>query len=933
MLPETERIALPSLPPAPPRPPFPYLAALAPVVIAVVLWAVTSSPYVLMFAFLGPVLAVASTLDGRRVARRTRREALADALERLTALQERLDRRARRWRDDVATQFPALADGCASDAPATPGVWRLGWADVPSGVELDGDTGAEPEYAQAVAQLGEHAAMIPNAPVLVASDDIHLSGPSALVAALARALVLQAALAYPPQSARVTVPHGERWADALPHRVEYAEGWEVRGEAGSLLVVRTGEARAHGARVGVQFSDTGDEARVRTPSILTGYRAGLVSRREAAVRARQIAERARRLGWDDEALLPDVVMLDSLWAAPNDVAGDAAGYAAARGSAGSPLAVAVGMLTDRPVIVDLDQDGPHALVAGTTGSGKSELLISWVLALAYRTPPEQLTFLLIDFKGGAAFSPLLDLPHVVGVVSDLDPTTARRAIDSLRAELRRREHLLAAHGVRDITELPQGALPRLVVVVDELAALLALDPDLGAVFSDLAARGRSLGLHLILCTQRPSGIVREGILANITLRICLRVLDPADSDAVVGTRAAAGLPASARGRAIVSERGVARIAQVALAAPDAAARIAERWAGHHVPEARPWLDPLPAHIPLDALPADDGAGGLAVGVVDVPSEQAQRVLRLDPWADGAVLVVGASGSGRTTALHLLAHAASADGSGIRWVSDDPAELWQALTMSTERRRVLVIADDLDRTFALVDAEQRTDLAELIRRVARDARRSGVALAASTRATTGALQGVAASFDQRLLLRLPSREDHLLAGGELAEFRADRRPGAVVWRGAEAQLAVPPGRVPSPWAAELPVVQLGSGAWAVVAARPREVQQRLQAAGILAGELGSGAGVIVADVDGWLADFTALTAARRHERMVFLGCASGDHRTLTRQRTALPPLSSPEEAWVFDGSDTVRARVSFAAPDALYVASPTRESVDKSAESR
>ncbi|MFW8745594.1 FtsK/SpoIIIE domain-containing protein, partial [Mesorhizobium japonicum] len=177
------------------------------------------------------------------------------------------------------------------------------------------------------------------------------------------------------------------------------------------------------------------------------------------------------------------------------------------------LAAPIGRDADGPVIVDLVADGPHALVGGTTGSGKSELLVSWVLAMAHGRRPDEVAFLLVDFKGGAAFAPLAGLPHVVGILSDLDARLTRRAIESLRAELLRRERLLADAGVRSIDELPSGALARLVVVVDEFAAVVSGQPELHDVFADLAARGRSLGLHLVLCTQRPAGVVRDGVLA------------------------------------------------------------------------------------------------------------------------------------------------------------------------------------------------------------------------------------------------------------------------------------------------------------------------------------------------------------------------------------------------------------------------------------
>ena len=157
---------------------------------------------------------------------------------------------------------------------------------------------------------------------------------------------------------------------------------------------------------------------------------------------------------------------------------------------------------DGPIDLDLVADGPHAIVGGTTGSGKSALLTAWILALAAAHPPERLVLLLVDCKGGATFDPLAALPHVAGVVTDLDPEDAERAVASLGAELRRREQAVRDAGGQDITAT---GLPRLVVVVDEYRALVDRAPDLAALFGDLAARGRSLGVHLVLCTQRPAG--------------------------------------------------------------------------------------------------------------------------------------------------------------------------------------------------------------------------------------------------------------------------------------------------------------------------------------------------------------------------------------------------------------------------------------------
>ena len=186
-----------------------------------------------------------------------------------------------------------------------------------------------------------------------------------------------------------------------------------------------------------------------------------------------------------------------------------------------------------------------------------------------------MTFLLVDFKGGAAFAPLAGLPHVLGTVSDLDARRSARAIESLRAELQRRERVLAACGARSIDELEaqRGVasgtrLARLVIVVDEFAAVVSGQPELHELFADISGRGRSLGLHLILCTQRPSGVVRDAVLANVTLRISLRVTDRGDSLAMLGSDAATRLAPAARGRALIAD-GSGEIREVQLALADA----------------------------------------------------------------------------------------------------------------------------------------------------------------------------------------------------------------------------------------------------------------------------------------------------------------------------------------------------------------------------
>ena len=188
--------------------------------------------------------------------------------------------------------------------------------------------------------------------------------------------------------------------------------------------------------------------------------------------------------------------------------------------------------TGGTLAVDLVADGPHALVAGTTGAGKSELLTTLVLALALTHPPDRLAMLLVDFKGGTGLGPVAGLPHVLEHVTDLDATHARRVLTALRAELRRRERVLTAAGARDLLDLDPAAAgtpPRLLVVVDELRALTEDVPDASGALARIAAQGRALGVHLVLATQRPAGAVGADLRANVALRVALRVADVADS--------------------------------------------------------------------------------------------------------------------------------------------------------------------------------------------------------------------------------------------------------------------------------------------------------------------------------------------------------------------------------------------------------------------
>jgi S-DNA-T family DNA segregation ATPase FtsK/SpoIIIE len=345
--------------------------------------------------------------------------------------------------------------------------------------------------------------------------------------------------------------------------------------------------------------------------------------------------------------------------------------------------------------VSLREDGPHALVGGMTGSGKSELLQSLVASLAATYSPRTLNFLLVDYKGGAAFKDCVHLPHTVGFVTDLDGHLVTRALTSLRAELRRREEILRQAGAKDLIDLemrhPDIAPASLLIVVDEFAALATELPEFVDGMVDIAQRGRSLGIHLLLATQRPQGVINDRIRANTNLRVSLRFSDESESMDVVGTRDAArpGLPpgrAFARtGPGEVTEfqagyvggrtrvvSGPAPVAVRDLGRPEQRrqeprrAEVEEetdlqvlvqaiREVNRRLelpPPPRPWLPTLPEVLPLGSLPQPAGPVA-ALGLVDDPAAQRQLPLQHSFAADGSLLVFGTSGSGKTTLMRSI----------------------------------------------------------------------------------------------------------------------------------------------------------------------------------------------------------------------------------------------------------------------------------------
>ena len=375
------------------------------------------------------------------------------------------------------------------------------------------------------------------------------------------------------------------------------------------------------------------------------------------------------------------------------------------------LTAVVGQSPDGPAKIDLRAHGPHALVGGTTGAGKSEFLQTWIMSMAANVSPDRLTFLLVDYKGGAAFAECVDLPHTVGLVTDLSPHLVRRALTSLRAELHHREELLAARGAKDLISMERRsdaeAPPALVIVIDEFAALASEVPEFVDGVVDIAQRGRSLGLHLIMATQRPAGVITDNLRANTNLRVALRMADESDSADVIGMKDAAFFAAETPGRgaikvgpgriahfqtgylggrasrestsAEIEVRSLGFIESEPWSIPSEAslassarpqARDIERLrdgivaASRHLGLAaprRPWLDELPSRLTLAELHAraDEEPPAALIGLHDEPAAQAQHPVHVDFEEAGNISIIGAGGTGKTSALITLSAALSA----------------------------------------------------------------------------------------------------------------------------------------------------------------------------------------------------------------------------------------------------------------------------------
>ncbi len=697
----------------------------------------------IFMVLMSPVMATFGYLDNRRKGKKTRRKQAQEFAEAM----ERFRRDLASWRALTARQLtagqpdqPAVVRRALR---ASGKLWErrphhddflalhpgYGRVRVPPPI---GNPRTIDDEVQAVLDGIEPFEGVPITVGVTVGEVIGIAGPMDPTRALARTLVVQAATHHGPADLRIAVvaaastasswawtawlPHiesagGRRMLAATPEDREIVFGEMRRSDTHTLLVVdgevgpelNTAIADLLGQE-GIQASavvlaTTAQQLPSVTTTVITssgghglsiarpseGQLAASVSavltpESVAADVARSLARVSDPEVGEAGAALPDAVgLLEALWM--SDVTGER--IVTEWQKSGRTIKAPIGVTTEGLLEIDLVKDGPHALLAGTTGAGKSELLRTLVASLAAKVDPDHLTFVLIDYKGGSAFDACAALPHVVGMVTDLDAHLSTRALTCLEAELHHRERVLRDAGASDLPayldldlDVP---LPRLFIVIDEFAAMAKDMPDFMDALVDIAARGRSLGVHIMLATQRPAGVIKDNIRANTNLRLSLRVQDVADSRDVLDDPAAASLPRATPGRgyarfgpselvafqtALVTgasgaaepavhldavrfgpdapappraslPEGVSTDLERLVAAINDAALLAEISAPR-----TPWPPALPENLRLhEFVERHDAGPTVPLGLLDAPEEQTQRDYAWNP-AESHLLLYG-----------------------------------------------------------------------------------------------------------------------------------------------------------------------------------------------------------------------------------------------------------------------------------------------------
>nr|WP_246223934.1 FtsK/SpoIIIE domain-containing protein [Pseudarthrobacter psychrotolerans] len=546
------------------------LTAVLPLVIGVGLAVLTGMWMFLAFTAVSAISILVPVIGGRR----QRRELAAAVSAAVTHDQERR-RRAAPPLSDLTIGGTTVKD--RAGPAANEGIWlRLGQAIQPANLRFE-----PTDPGRAIPSAGTLPLTLSPARPLTT-----IRGPHAAVDGLVRSLLMQLAGFPLGRNTRVVI-HGK--AGRLPLAARFLEGVTLSCQStrvGTLLNKGFGPAHGHGLLL--LLDGTESVAKITATALQHGWQVihAVVGTTVPTTADVELGERSSVFTAADESIrfasdlapvevfnrfchslardenrsggagrnIPSACRLSELL--PHSTPDTSRRWSANSSRPG--LAVPVGRGLEGVRTLDLQNDGPHLLVAGTTGSGKSELLRSITVALALSYAPDRINFLFVDFKGGSGLGPLTGLPHCVGMLTDLSSHELERALQSLRAEIRFREEALAAVQAPDLTSFRATSagraspLPHLVIVIDEFRMLVEEAPESLRELMRIAAIGRSLGIHLIMATQRPQGALTADIRANVTTSIALRVQSEMESVDIINSKSAAGISVDTPGRAYLA---------------------------------------------------------------------------------------------------------------------------------------------------------------------------------------------------------------------------------------------------------------------------------------------------------------------------------------------------------------------------------------------
>ncbi|CAB4888516.1 MAG: hypothetical protein F2808_00750 [Actinobacteria bacterium] len=455
-----------------------------------------------------------------------------------------------------------------------------------------------------------------------------------------------------------------------------------------------------------------------------------------------------------------------------------------------------------PLGISLIEDGPHFLLSGATGSGKTETLVALVASMAASSTPREFTFAIIDFKGGGGFTRLEGLPHCRGVSTDLDLDDVARAFVGITVEMRHRENLLRHCAQTDVSAVSADSrVARLLIIIDEYRALCEQIPEARGIVADIAARGRALGVHLMVASQRASGAFGDDLVVNAQTRMCLAPVSDDDAHYLLGERVLAAGP----DRQIHLRRrsGIIELATPLMVDDETLERAALNESETRGPSSEAteplWFPALPARLSVADIAAARKRHSVVNGAILLGLRQDARTTAwlpavYDPAEHGSLWVFGGPQSGKTSLLMQIIRDSPR---ACHLVSTEPALAWDEVVSraATVRQRSgdpeLLVVDGVDALLSGLPDDYRDDMCDALEVIARDGAGRGLTLVISSSIRDATLVRVCRHGGETIqLTRFPGQADTVHFVSTRSPEPRTQVPGRGFWGDDEVQFRHP-----------------------------------------------------------------------------------------------------------------------------------------------